>query len=349
MMRTFRRLFKFTGGFPRFVMLLLLRCPFDAALNLARAIYLKHAFDAIQTGNHRGLSVACLLFGIGSLLLFLYNGTIWRRYATYAIRWTGRLRQRLFEHIAGLPLAAIEARSGGEWITRLNADVQSAAAMLASPLHLPHAAVAIVSICVSAALLIAADPVLFGLILAFVLPHALISQVFLARPMTAYAAGVQEAKAENTTDLGTFIACADISILYGAQEFLLTKFRQSSLNIRSTRMKMQRRNAVSALLLPLMGMGGYLAVLLIGGARIGGGEMTFGTLTAVFQYRGGLMMGLMMIFTCMMNLRASLAGVNRVRATMEIPLEENAYGRAPFEDRRNRRIFSRIPKGHQNL
>ncbi|NLP45383.1 MAG: ABC transporter ATP-binding protein, partial [Peptococcaceae bacterium] len=156
----------------------------------------------------------------------------------------------------------------------------------------------------------------------FIIPHILISHLFLAKPMFRYAMSVQEATARNTTDMNAIVTCADTAILYDAQGFLLRRFEKSSLEIRKANMKIQQRKALGIGLLPLMGMCGYLVILLIGGSRVQAGNITFGELAAAFQYRGGLLKSTMMFINSFINIKASQAGIKRVNETMCITLEE---------------------------
>lgn len=188
--------------------------------------------------------------------------------------------------------------------------------------QLPHAVVAVANILVSSGILIYRSPVIFALVMAFVIPHVWISQRFIALPMTALKNRSQQATARNTNDLDALIGCADTAILYDAQGYLLRRFEQSSLELRHTHMAMRRRTAAGGALLPLMGMTGYLVLLLVGGRWIASGEMTFRELTAAFQYRGGVLVGLMMLVNSLMNIRASRAGIARVLEILNIPSEQ---------------------------
>lgn len=320
--KAIRNLFRMTGGVRSFIILTLLRSPFDALHAVIQASFLQFAFEAINKESLNGLFHVTLLFGIGSLFLFLYNGTVWVLYATYVTKWVGIIREKLFEHISCLSLQQIEAKPSGEWITRLNTDVQAAAALLNQPIHLPHAVVSTVNICVSSIILVLMNPEIFGLIIIFIIPHILISHLFLAKPMFRYAMSVQEATARNTTDMNAIVTCADTAILYDAQGFLLRRFEKSSLEIRKANMKIQQRKALGIGLLPLMGMCGYLVILLIGGSRVQAGNITFGELAAAFQYRGGLLKSTMMFINSFINIKASQAGIKRVNETMCITLEE---------------------------
>lgn len=345
-MRDLKVLFAQTGGGRRFFLLLLLRAPFDILHTTLQARFLQGSFSALQHNGMGALIRACLFFGIGSLLLFLYNGSVWTLYSAATARWIGKLRRRLFGHLTGLSLAQMEAKPSGEWMTRLNADVSAATALLNQPMHLPHAACAIVNIAASSVVLLVMNPALYGLILLFVLPHLLISRLVIARPMVRLATAGQEATARNGTDLNALVTCADTALLYDAQGFLLDRFACSSKALLQANMAMRRRNALGAGLLPLMGMSGYLTALLAGGHWIANGVLTFGDLTAAFQYRGGVLVGGMMLANCLTNIQTARGGIRRVNETLQLPTEESDDGRTLDEDRRNRRALSGIGQGH---
>ena len=199
-MHEFRKLFRLTGGFRRFFLLLLLRSPFDSVNTVLLSVFLHFAFDAIDNQQPDKLYFTCLLYGIGSLLLFVYNGTVWTFYATFVTKWSAILRKKLFDHIAGLSLQKVEEKPSGDWITRLNADVYSAAAVISQPLHLPHAVCAGVNILISSTVLFCMSPKVYGLVLLFVLPQVVISQL-IAKPMPELYRKSLEDTAKNTTDM----------------------------------------------------------------------------------------------------------------------------------------------------
>ena len=51
MIRELRKLFNITGMLRRFIILTLLRCPFDALYTAVQALFLKHAFDAVNNAQ----------------------------------------------------------------------------------------------------------------------------------------------------------------------------------------------------------------------------------------------------------------------------------------------------------
>jgi len=127
----------------------------DTDLQCAGCIY--HLVYGLfqQSYRHRSpQETTGAFYGIGSLILFLHNGTIWTLYSTYVIKWVGAIRRKIFIHISSLSLHQIESRSTGEWITRLNSDVYAATALLNQQMHLPHAVCAAINICASSVILI---------------------------------------------------------------------------------------------------------------------------------------------------------------------------------------------------
>ena len=202
----------------------------------------KQAFEAINKESLKGLFHVTLLFGIGSL--FLYIMELYGCYTQLMLQNGWDNTQKSCLSIFPVYLCnRLEAKPSGEWITRLNTDVQ-AAALLNQPIHLPHAVVSTVNICVSSIILVLMNPEIFGLIIIFIIPHILISHLFLAKPMFRYAMSVQEATARNTTDMNVIVTCADTAILYDAQGFLLRRFEKSSLEIEKRIMKIQQRKAL---------------------------------------------------------------------------------------------------------
>lgn len=318
MLNDFRKFFSFIGHKKQFLFLLLLRCPFDALRTIISANYLNMSFQAINENNSSQLYMACLFFGIGSSLLFLYNGSIWMTYAGFSIRLIRILREKLFGHVSGISQKQIESKSSGDWFTRLNADVGQASAIFSQPLNLPHAATSTVSICVSAIIISTLQPTIFFLVILFLIPHLLISQLLIAKPIRLLSKKSQETTADTTAKLNTIITCSDTAILYDGKDFLWRQFEESSKNLRKVNMKIRKQNALGDAILPMLGMSGYLTILLFGGNLIRNGQLTFSELTSLFQYRGGVLVGSLVLTNCFITIKTSLAGVQRVLETMEM-------------------------------
>lgn len=313
MLGELKKLLQYTGGGLRFLILLILRSPVNLYMTVMQALFLQNAFNAIEQNDSKRLTVVCLTFTVASLGIFLYNGTVWSIYAPFVTRIESRLRIKLFNKITHFSCERIEAASRGEWLTRLNTDVQMP---FSQPIHLPHAVNAILQIFVSAVILWCMNKVVFGLVILFVIPHIIINQFLVARSMQRLGKKSLEATAKNTDELNTLITCAEIAVVYNGQDYFMDRYMKSSQHLLKTKMKMHKRNALNAAILPLFGLGGYLTLLVVSGVWIENGDFTFGDLTAAFQYRGGVLTGAMMLINCTISIKASMAGIKRINETM---------------------------------
>jgi ABC-type bacteriocin/lantibiotic exporter with double-glycine peptidase domain len=308
MVKELKSIFKYIGGGWRYIGLILLRSPVNILFTLINAWFLQHAFNTIIAKDNVQLKLTCINFGLASFGLFLYNGLVWSVCAaSFVTKAEGRLRRVLFNKITSLSCEQIESKPQGEWITKLNMDVQ----MPFSEAYVQTAA-AVMSCFVSAIILLMIHPSMFGLVLLFVIPHILCSQLLVARHMMRLQNISLEAAACNTEDLAALINCGEIALLYDGQEYLMKRFEQSSLAIQTAHMNIHKRNALSSGILPLFGLGGYLAILTAGGELLGKGDIRFGELTAIFQYRNGLLAGIFMLLSGLITIQGNRAGIRRL-------------------------------------
>ncbi len=325
MFREVRKFFKTTGRLNQYLYLLLLRVPFDAMFTFVQAKFLRAAFTAIEQGSQESLNKVSVLFGIASCVLFLYNGTIWRAFGTMYIKLGGKLRRVMLQKISDQPLDVIERNSKGDILTRINQDAGMALQMLGGPLNVPHLMLALINLTVSSVLLCRFNLKMFLLVWLFVIPHVIINQLVITRPMAKYQAKVQKATGDLTTLLRSMILSADTAILYDAQEFLIEQYEKKSKAIFRARMKIICRNTLGSALIPMFGLGGYFVLLTVGGNSIADKTMNFGDLTAIFQLRGGVLMGAMMVISSMVNLKINMTGI--VRVNEMTGGEKNVWGK----------------------
>jgi len=320
MLREMNRLLKITCGSLRFIILLILRSPVDFCMTAIQAIFLQHAFNAIEQNDVERLTIVCLVFLIANLSIFLYNGTVWSIYAPFVVRMESKLRIKLFDKIIKFSYERIEATTQGEWLTRLNTDVQMP---FSQPMHFPHAVNAILRLILSSIFLWFINPVVFAWVIVFVVPHFIISRIFVVRFMQELNKISLEATAKNTGEMNALITCADVALLYDGQDYLMNRFEKSSLELLQARMEIVKRNAINAAIAILpFGLSGYLVLLIVSGNWIAQGYLTFGDLTAAFQYRGGVLFGANMLINCIVSIKASMAGIHRINDTMYESAEE---------------------------
>ena len=315
----YKKLLKITGKTRQFLLLLLLRAPFEICFTVINALFLQHAFNAIQRNDSGSLINTCIIFGIACFCLFLYNGTIWCIYAPFSTRLEWKLRTELYKKILSFSYERIESISHGEWLTRLNTDVEMP---FSQSVHLPHAACSILCICISSIILWFINPVIFGWVMLFILPNIIINQLFIARVMTRLNKKSLEAIAVNTGELASLITCSDIIKIYDSQDYLLKRFEESSLRLFKAKMRIVKRNSFGDAVLPLFALSGFLVLLIISGDWITSGSLTFGDLTAAFQFRGGILKSSNMFINCMISIQGSMAGIKRINDIMEEKTEK---------------------------
>lgn len=312
MRKSLCQVFNRMGGGVTYCFLLLLRSPVDTVLCIINALFLRNAFQTIEAGDERGLFVTCTLFGVANLCLFLYNGTLWGRFAVFSAKLVGKLKSFLFESMLKLPLERIEEKTTGAWLTRLNSDVTMTLNLLTGALNLPHLVFATVRIGVTAVLFGRISPLLLALELAVLVPHVFLRQRYVVRPMERLTKEVQETTEQATVYLEATVECGDTIRLYEAEELLLTRYRESSLSVVKARLRSNVRKTLGELLQMLLSRGGYLLLFCFGCEMISAGKLDFGTMTEAFQYRGGMLMGSMMWLNSYAEVRKNSVGLKRM-------------------------------------
>lgn len=309
--------FRFAELGKQLLVLLLLRSPVDYLLTAYNANLLEEAFKAMEEFNEKRLVQVFVIFFIASCFLFLYNGIIWSLYSPFTIRMQAKVRSKLFSHISNLSYQVVSEVPCGEWVTRLNSDTQVASDLIGGALNVPHVALACFNILISSFVLIHMNLELFLLSVCFLLPHVILSQYLLARPMTTLREKSQEKFSQLTCWFEPVITASEVVKLYDAKIYLHKKIEESSIALRTANMKLRRKNAIGSGLMPIFGMTGYLAMLVVGSIQMNTGYSDFGELTKVIQYRGAVLSGVMMLLSCILNIRGNLAGVKRVNEIID--------------------------------
>ena len=312
MRKSLCQVFNRMGGGVTYCFLLLFRSTVDTVLCIINALFLRNAFQTIEAGDERGLFVTCALFGAANLCLFLYNGTLWGRFAVFSAKLVGKLKSFLFESMLKLSLERIEEKTTGAWLTRLNSDVTMTLNLLTGALNLPHLVFATVRIGVTAVLFGSISPLLLVLELAVLVPHVFLRQRFVVRPMERLTKEAQETTEQATVYLETTVECADTIRLYEADDLLLTRYRESSLSVVKARLRSNVRKTLGELLQMLLSRGGYLLLFCFGCEMISAGKLDFGTLIEALQYRSGMLMGSMMWLNSYAEVRKNSVGLKRM-------------------------------------
>jgi len=297
----------------QYCVLLALRTPFETARNLINAVFLKLAFDAIGNSDKNQLLNIFLLFCAENVLLYAYNGTIWRFFATFYAKIQKKLKILIIENLLKKTMETIDKLASGDVLTRLNSDCHMACAIYGEPWNLVFLCNGIANLLVSSILFCLLNWKLFLIVMAFVIPHVLISSYVLAPAQYGIQNKLQKLSAELVDMYESYLNLADLVFLYDCSDFLLKKMENKNTEIRNLNIRRAIINGISAAILPLFGLSGYLVLMLCGAHQITAGLITFGTLMYACQLRGGILPTSMMIINSFSNISMNKAGMKRIQ------------------------------------
>lgn len=311
------RLIKKMGIQRKYIILLILRSPFDALRAWMLANLMKTTFLCLEANDRGRLSAVCVTYGLICALLFFYNGTIWSLYAAFSAKIEAGLQKMMLQKIMRLPLKRVEGDSGGQWITKLNSDVQAANIMMNGPLNIPHAVVSIINTMLSSFLMLGSSHLLFVVTWVFILPHLFINYRIVLRHMSKLEEESQKAMAESTSVIKPLVAEADVILLYDAGRLMMQKCDESSRRLMKANLSMHMRNALSSAVLRLFGCGGFFAILMVGYGLILCGVMPLSEVMYCLQIRQSVLAGMFMLLNSMNNIKANSVCVERINAALE--------------------------------
>ena len=316
-MSDFRKLVKRMGVWRKYIFLLLLRSPFDALMTLLSANLMKSVFRCLEMDYSCALLKLCVGYGLLCAMLFVYNGLVWSKYAAFSAKVEIWLEKKMFDKILSLPLNWIDRCFSGEWMTRLNSDIQAAFTMMNGSLNIPHLAVAAINILLSCLLMRKSSLLFLGITWMFAIPQFVINDKIVLKAIPKLKEESQNAMAENTSAIKPLLTDADTILLYDAKELMMTNCAKHSKRLMKINRKMHMRKAVSDVSMRLFGIGGYLMILFIGMRLISNEIMAFSDVVYCFQVRGSFLSGMFMLMTCFNNLKANSVCIKRVKDILE--------------------------------
>jgi ABC-type bacteriocin/lantibiotic exporter with double-glycine peptidase domain len=296
----------------QYLQLLALRLPFEAVRNLINALFLKQAFEAIEALNFVRLGVVCGLFLAANLLLFTYNGTVWRFFAAFYAGLQKKLKLYIFNKLLAKPIEEIDKLASGDVLLRINQDAQMTAAIYGEPWNLVFLVNGIANLILSAILFCVFDLKLFLIVLAFVIPHILIITWIVSPRLSSIQNKIQKASADLTDMYESFVNLADTVFLYDCSDFFLKKIKIKNLELKLLFIKKALYKAIEHAVMPLFGIMGYLVLMFLGAEKINAGIITLGSLLYAFQLRGGVIMAANMIATSITTISVNKAGLKRL-------------------------------------
>lgn len=286
-------------------------------MTLLSANLMKSVFRCLEMDYSCALLKLCVGYGLLCAMLFVYNGLVWSKYAAFSAKVEIWLEKKMFDKILSLPLNWIDRCFSGEWMTRLNSDIQAALTMMNGSLNIPHLAVAAINILLSCLLMRKSSLLFLGITWMFAIPQFVINDKIVLKAIPKLKEESQNAMAENTSAIKPLLTDADTILLYDAKELMMTNCAKHSKRLMKINIKMHMRKAVSDVSMRLFGIGGYLMILFIGMRLISNEIMAFSDVVYCFQVRGSFLSGMFMLMTCFNNLKANSVCIKRVKDILE--------------------------------
>lgn len=311
----------------RYIILLILRSPFDILRTWMLAGLMRAVFSCLETENTDRLPVVCVCFGVAGVLLFLYNGTIWSIYAAFAAGTEGMLQRMLLHKLLRLPVERMEGQRGGEWLTKLNNDIHMAGILMNGPLNMPHMVVSLINTFLSSCLMLRDSLPMLIATWAFLLPHLLLHERIVLRSLPGLQEEAQRALEESTAAIAPLITEADTILLYDAGPMLIKRCGECSSRLMKINSSMHLRKTAGTVVLQLFGSGGYLFVLFMGYQFMRSGRMDFSDVTYCFQIRGSILAGMFMLMASVSNIKTNSVCVRRIRTALEETGKEEYHER----------------------
>lgn len=316
-MRELFKLIKRMGIQRKYIFLLLLRAPFDALRTWMLANLMKSVFRCLEKEHIERLPEICAVYGLICTLMYIYNGTIWSLYAAFCAKTEVWLQKEMLQKILNLPLRRVESHFSGEWITKLNSDIQAAFAMMNGPINIPHLIVSIINVSLAAFWMLRSNTLLLGITCILILPQFFVNYGIVLKSISNLKKRSQNALAESTSVIKPLIADAETILLYNAGSVMIKKCDETSRKLMKINMKMHVRNAISDAATRLFGIGGYFIILLMGYKLMQEGIMAFSDMVYCFQVRGSILAGMSMFMNCLNNIKTNSVCIKRVNATLD--------------------------------
>lgn len=153
---------------------------------------------------------------------------------------------------------------------------------------------------------------LFFLVIIFVLPLIIITNYVISSKLKQLQTEIQKVSGELTEMYASLINLFDIVRLYDCEDFLKNKIDNKNLELKKLSIKKGFYVALNAGLFPLIGLSGYLVLMICGGSMMLAGIITYSTLLYVCQLRGGILPATQMIINSSMNIKMNKVSLKRI-------------------------------------
>lgn len=318
MNRNVYRMLKEAGVAKLYIIMLILRSPFDILNSVMTANMIQSFIRIAESGREETLLKNVLLYLVLTVLLFGYNMTIWSTIAVKAgVLLQKNLRRKVFSRIMLLNPEELEGTFGADWFTRLNNDIDKACSYLNSPINYMHMVIALVNLCISSVIMLFMNMELYVIGMVWGIAAFMVNVFIISGKVSEYKAKSQKSLVEYTELIDISVKSSEVLSVFDGGAFMREKIRTSSLNILKNNMRAHNRVSLCNMNYTFAGMFGYLAMLSRGNDFCGKEAEDFAALCKMTQYRANAAMSINVIYNSINNMKAGLPGVQRVNEVIK--------------------------------
>ena len=317
MNRKVRKILKETGMTKDFILVMILRAPFDFINAILSANMLETFIRLAERKEEGELLPAFGMFLLFTVIMFGYNMFVWA-FVTMKIniRFIKKLRMRVYKSLLKRTGQEMEELSAGDWISRLNSDIDKTDLYLVGPLNFMHLLIAAVNMTLSAAVLFILNRTMLAASLIMTLPFFFLSSVVVIRKIPVFKKNSREHYAKYTNWMEPVVAASESIRIFDGSEIVRAKVEEESLKIMKNNMKAHKRTALASGINTFSGMTGYLLLLFLGNSMMGNELEDFARMMKITQYRGEMMKSVMMTNNCIGRMKGNLPSAERVEEVL---------------------------------
>lgn len=317
MNRKVRIILKETGMTKDFILVMILRAPFDFINALLSANMLETFIRLAERKEEGELLPTFGMFLLFTVIMFGYNMFVWAVVTMKInIRFIKKLRMRVYKSLLSRTGQEMEELSAGDWISRLNSDIDKTDLYLVGPLNFMHLLIASVNMTLSAAVLFMLNRTMLAASLLVTLPFFFLSSVVAIRKVPVFKKNSREHYAKYTNWMEPVVNASESIRIFDGEELVMAKAEEESLKIMKNNMKAHKRTALATGINTFSGMTGYLLLLFLGNSMIGSELDDFARMMKITQYRGEMMKSVMMINNCVGRMKGNLPAAERVEEVL---------------------------------
>ena len=317
MNRKVRKILKETGMTKDFILVMILRAPFDFINAILSANMLETFIRLAERKEEGELLPAFGMFLLFTVIMFGYNMFVWAVVTMKInIRFIKKLRMRVYKSLLKRTGQEMEELSAGDWISRLNSDIDKTDLYLVGPLNFMHLLIAAVNMTLSAAVLFILNRTMLAASLIMTLPFFFLSSVVVIRKIPVFKKNSREHYAKYTNWMEPVVAASESIRIFDGSEIVRAKVEEESLKIMKNNMKAHKRTALASGINTFSGMTGYLLLLFLGNSMMGNELEDFARMMKITQYRGEMMKSVMMTNNCIGRMKGNLPSAERVEEVL---------------------------------